>query len=81
MSENDNTQPAPIVNPEPVLILGAVYSRSQLDVKFGDNPRRFARWKEAGLEALDMGTNEEYFLSDDLIAVWKKKPKRKEKPK
>jgi hypothetical protein len=54
------------------LIRGAVYSKSQLDAIFGRNSRRFAAWKKAGLRPLGTGTREEYFLSDDLFAVWKK---------
>lgn len=76
MSENDFRDSAHPVNP--ILVLGAVYSRKQIDVIFGKNSEKFAEWKAAGLEPLTTGKGGEMFLSDELIAIWKKLRKPKE---
>jgi hypothetical protein len=59
----------------PILIAGAMYSKSQLDAIFGRNSRRFAQWKKAGLAPLTTGTREEFFLADDLLRIWKAQSK------
>lgn len=59
-----------LVNVQPLMMRDAMYSKEQLDELFGDNPRRFARWKSAGLRPLATGTKAEYFLSNDLFDVW-----------
>lgn len=56
----------------PLFIKDAVYSKAQIDEILGINPRRWAKWKKAGLKPLNTGTNAEYFLSNDLFEVWTK---------
>lgn len=51
---------------------GTVLSRAEIDRIMGRNPRRWADWKRAGLKPLATGTVQEWYLTDELIAVWMK---------
>lgn len=60
-----------LVNTQPVLVRDAVYSKKQIDQMFGENQRRWAKWKLAGLRPLATATNAEYFDSNEMIDLWK----------
>lgn len=64
------------VKPEsgPTMVRGAVYSTTQL-AEMGIGPNTIAAWKrERGLIPLDWGTKADFFLSDDIIDMGRKRP-------
>lgn len=66
---------APCGNPNPVLIRGEVVTTSVLMLRTGASRATVQKWKEAGLQPLNTGTREEMYLSDDIIDVWRRRPK------
>ena len=72
MVENDHTDSARPVNPNPVLLPGGMYTRGQVIDLTGVSPHTFKTWEKAGLKVYRAGTREGLVFADDVMNIIRK---------